>query len=274
MKNCVLTIGKFEGIHLGHQALLNKVVRRAQILKIASAVMVFEPHPYIFFGNADYKPLFTNEERNKLLTNIGVDYIFTCPFDENFAALSPQKFCKKIFDEYSAKVVIVGKDYRFGKDRVGDVELLREEAESYGAKVEIISSVEQDAGGQATRTISTSNIRKLLTDGNIAEVNLQFGFPFFITGIAAKARQSDRKLGFTLNVHLSKEKFLPSDGVYVTRTKVNDATYHSITNIGLHSTVDGCVTRSATTHLPDYTGADPDGECIKVEFLTLSHLNS
>jgi len=272
MENCVLTIGKFEGIHLGHQALLTEVVRQAKRLGIASAAMIFEPHPYIFLNDAQYKPLFTKDERSHLLENTGLDYIFYCPFDKNFAALSPKDFCEMLFDKYRAKLVIVGENYRFGKDRTGDVALLQAEAAKYNAKVQGIPTCR---GGNLPpedtlqSIISTSNIRKYLAESNVAEANRQLGFPFFIMGEVVSGKQLGRTIGFpTLNMYPSSEKFLPSDGVYVTQTTVNSATYRGVTNIGLRPTVDsGSKVRSVETHLLGYSGPELYGERVKTELL-------
>jgi len=267
VKSCVLTIGKFEGIHLGHQALLAEVVQQAKLLGLLSAAVVFEPHPYIYLNDALYKPMFTNKERSYLLANTGIEHIFYCQFDKNFAALSPQDFCKKIFAEYNAKLVIVGENYRFGKGRTGDVDLLRSEASAYGAHVQTISPLERPFKDAALE-ISTSNIRKFIIEGNLAEANWQLGFPFFIEGIVMQGKQLGRTIDFpTLNIYPPDEKFLPPDGVYATNTIVNGITYRSITNIGLRPTVDNVSTiRTVETHLLDLnTGLY--GEHIKVELL-------
>ena len=260
MKSCVLAIGKFEGIHLGHHALLAEVVRQAKSMGLFSAALVFEPHPYIYFNDAMYKPMFTNKERDELLTNIGVEHIFYCQFDSSFAALSPQDFCKKIFLEYNAKHVIVGENYRFGKNRSGDTLLLQSEALKYDASVQTVSLEQQ---------ISTSNIRKFIMECNIGEAARQLGFPFFITGIVTQGKQLGRTIGFpTLNVYPSDEKFLPPDGVYATNTIINGKNFRGITNIGLRPTVKSDTTvRSVETYLTDYSGADLYGEYIKVELL-------
>jgi len=260
----VLTIGKFEGIHLGHQALLTQVVRRAESFKLASAAMVFEPHPYIFFGDTNYKPLFTKEERDHLLKITGINYIFNCLFNEQFAALPPKDFCKKIFADYNAKFVIVGENYRFGKDRMGDIKFLCREAAAYNAEVEVILPV----GSGQCELISTSTIRKLLSQNNLPEANRQLGFPFFIMGIVTKGKQLGRTLNFpTINIYPTEEKFLPTDGVYATQTIISGEKFNGVTNIGLRPTVDnsGSV-RSVETHLFNYTG-DLYGQHIKTKLL-------
>ena len=285
MKNCVLTIGKFEGIHLGHKALLAEVVHQAKKLSLRPAAVVFEPHPYIYLNDTQYKPMFTNKERDYLLTNAGIEHIFYCPFDRNLAQMSPQDFCKKIFAEYNAKLVIVGENYRFGKARAGDVELLRSQALIYSAQVQTIAAVASapltrenvsESGSIFARlngfweeSVSTSNIRSLISENNIADANKLLGFPFFVSGIAAKGRQLGRTIGFpTLNIYPPDQKFLPPDGVYATNATVNGTTYRGITNIGLRPTVDNnSVARSVETHLPEYEVTDLYSAHVKVELL-------
>ncbi|MCL2287230.1 MAG: riboflavin biosynthesis protein RibF [Firmicutes bacterium] len=267
MNNCVLTIGKFEGIHLGHRVLINEVTNQAERLGIASAAMIFEPNPHIFLFDTGYKPLFTKEERSHILESTKLDHIFYCVFDKNFVAMSPKDFCKLLFEKYSAKLIIVGDDYRFGKDRAGDISLLQAQAAAYDAKVQVIPTCCGN-GTDSQTIISTSGIRRYLTESNLPEANRQLGFPFFIIGIAAKGKQLGQNLGFpTLNIYPPSDKFLPPDGVYATQTTVNGTTFPGITNIGLCPTVSDNKIRSVETHLLDYTGPDLYGREIKVEFL-------
>jgi len=264
LQSYVLTIGKFEGIHLGHQALLAQVVNMAKSLGLASAAMVFEPHPYIFFGNTSYKPLFTNNERNHLLLATGLEHIISTQFDESFATLSPRDFSKKIFAEHNAKLVIVGENYRFGKNRAGDIDFLRKEADTHKAQVQTVLPV----SFCRCEPISTSTIRKLLSQNNLSEANRQLGFPFFIIGTVTRGKQLGRTLNFpTINIYPTEEKFLPMDGVYATQTIINGEKYNGVTNIGLRPTVDnsGSV-RSVETHLFNYT-KDLYDQHVKTELL-------
>ena len=229
MKDAVLAIGKFEGLHLGHRALL----------KEASAAMVFTPHPYKVLIDKSYKVLLTEHERNYMFEQIGIKSVISVPFDEAFAKLSPEAFCEMIFRDY--KHVIVGENYRFGNGRAGDVAFMQAQATKYNAKVQIMP---------IKSSISSSGIRTLISAGNIEEANNLLGYPFFIMGEIAK--------GFpTLNIYPPEDKFLPPDGVYATITHVNNTAYASITNIGL---------RSVETHLLDYANTEElYGTEIKVE---------
>jgi riboflavin kinase/FMN adenylyltransferase len=282
---CVLTIGKFEGIHLGHRALLGEATRQARRLNIASAAIIFEPHPYIFLKDANYKPLFTNAERSHLLKDIYIDNFFYCPFDENFAAMSPVNFCELLFEKYKAKLVIVGENYRFGKDRAGDIPLLQAQGEKYHANVQVFpthrvliwensaqtpeSQPELQSSPAKGNCVSTSNIRKLLSENNLSEAARQLGFLFFVMGEVKKGKQLGRTIGFpTLNIYPPEEKFLPPDGVYASQATINGVLYRGVTNIGLRPTVNSeSKIRSVETHLLDYNSHELYGENVKVELL-------
>ena len=259
----ILAIGKFEGVHLGHRQLLREVVDRGKAEGLCPAVMIFRPHPYVFFGDNNYKPLFTQEEQSALLYDTGINEIIYQNFDEKFAALSPMEFCEIIFADLLASVVIVGENYRFGKGRAGDVDFLCNVAARYGSRVEVVPL--RAVNGEE---ISTSSIRQLLGQ-NFAEANRQLGFPFFILGIVKKGKQLGRTIGFpTLNIYPETEKFLPIDGVYYTNVKIGDKAFAGVTNIGLRPTVDsGDAVRTVETYMPCYNGEELYGAEITVEFL-------
>lgn len=270
-EKCVLTVGKFESIHLGHRALINEVVGRAKQIGAASAVMVFNPYPYSVFGDAEYTPLFTEDERIHLLEGLGVDYLLVQTFDREFAALSPEDFCDKVFRDFKARVIIVGEGYCFGHGRKGNVNFLRERAEMFGATVHVIAPTLS-----GSEKVSTSYIRSLLTANKLPEAQALLSFPFFVLGTTRKGRQIGREIGFpTMNLYPcdnDKSKFLPMDGVYATLTVIDGVSYRGITNVGFRPTVsEQKKCRSVETHLlesPDgLTVREFYGQTIKTEFL-------
>lgn len=263
--DCVLTIGKFEGIHLGHGALIKEVVYKAKCEGLLSAIIVFEPHPYSVLGNDEYSPLFTNEERLHLLEDTGLDYLIVQPFDVDFSKTSPLDFCNKIFNDFKAKVVIVGKDYRFGKDRMGNVELLSKQAKIFDAKIIMMPLIANETLGLP---VSTSQIRNLVSTQNLEEAEKMLGFPFFIKGKTAAGKQVGRTIGFpTLNIY-PVNKFLPNNGVYVTLTFIDNIPYPSITNVGLSPTVQpNNNVKCVESHLLKTPISENYGIDIKTEFL-------
>jgi len=254
----VLAIGKFEGLHLGHQLLINDIIKKAHEIGKKSAVMVFEPHPYVLFAESARGLILTAVERDVFLDNLGVDYLLQFTFDKHFANLSPEQFCQLVFT--NCKHVHVGENYKFGKNRAGDALRMQQEAQKFNATVEVIKMQEG---------ISTSQIHTLLSAANIQEANNLLGYTFHIVGQTKKGKQLGRTIGFpTLNIYPPENKLLPPDGVYQTVTSFDNETYCSITNIGLRPTVDSTgKVRSVETHLFGYEkNEELYNTPIKVEF--------
>ena len=170
----VMAIGKFESIHLGHQALINKAKEAAAKRGLPTVVMSFCPHPFIVLGNKDYKPLLTAEEAAWVLKEIcKIDFFLQYPFTKDLSQMSPESFCKILFEDLKARELFVGEDYRFGRNRTGTVEHLKKEALQYGSNVTVVPF--EKLGGIL---ISTSRIRGLIEDGNFAEASELLGFEY------------------------------------------------------------------------------------------------
>ncbi|MCL2572282.1 MAG: riboflavin biosynthesis protein RibF [Defluviitaleaceae bacterium] len=256
---CVLAVGKFESIHLGHRALIGEVVRLAKDNGLASALIVFEPHPYRVLSDSGYKPLFTGPERARLVEGLGVDYMVEHHFDADFAALSGCFFGQKLINELQARIVVVGKGYRFGRGREGTVDTLR----LFADVVEV-----------GVNETSTSAIRGLLSENKLTEAEGLLGFPFFIIGDVTPGQRLGRTIGFpTINLYPCEEKYLPVDGVYATRVVIDNKKYRGVTNIGVRPTVaDKGAPRSVETYLLDFEGGELYGKDIRVEFLSFIRL--
>jgi riboflavin kinase/FMN adenylyltransferase len=260
---CVLTVGKFEGIHLGHQKLVSEVVSQARELGVPSAVVTFHPHPYALFGQPGYMPLFTLDEREHILAGLGVDYLLVFPFDRAFASQTPEQFAKLLFENLHAKVLIVGEGFRYGKGQLGDASTLRIEASKRGAS--IITAPTINAVGKGK--ISTSDIRKLVSGCELALAAEALGFSFFIMGTVAHGKRIGSRIGYpTVNIYPHGDKLLPPDGVYATVTNAGDKSYASVTNVGLRPTVNSEQNgRTVESYLIGYDG-DLYGEVIRTEF--------
>ncbi len=250
---CVLTVGKFESVHLGHQKLFSEVLRLSKELNLPSGAVTFDPHPNMLFGSPDYRPLFTAAERAYIMEGLGLDYMLVFPFDAAFAAQSPEEFCAKLFNNLNAAAVVVGEGFRFGKNGAGTPEILRREAARHSAahkhtgtndihdasrqnmaRVLVIPHQSTDGGEK----VSTSDIRKLITNRELEKAAEVMGFPFFIMGTVTHGKQIGRTMGFpTVNLLTARDKLLPPDGVYATRTFLGDKSFRSITNIGVRPTV-------------------------------------
>ena len=274
-KPCVIAIGKFESIHLGHQALIAEMVRiasEAQQAKLATALLVFEPHPYRVLFDPGYKPLLTSTEREYLVSGLGVDYLLEYPFDRNFAALSPEQFCQKLFNELQAQVVVVGEGYRFGHKRAGTVDTLRQLAEPAGARVHVVSTQQArycccNSDAACTDKTSTSVIRGMLAANKLKEAESLLGYPFFVMEEAMPGHKSDGAAGFpVVDIYPPKDKFLPNDGTYATRIVIDGRPYKSVTEVIVcpAATHNG---RIITTHLYGVDDRELYGKQVRVEFM-------
>jgi len=262
-------MGKFESIHLGHRALVGNMIKLAKP-DLATALVVFEPHPYRVLFDPGYKPLFTRCEREHLVRGLGVDYLLEYPFSQDLAALPPEDFCRKIYEELQAKIVVVGEDYHFGHKRMGTANTLRQAATRYNAQVHVMAH--HGANGAAYNGVaktSTSSIRALLSANKLHEANDLLGIPFFIMGDVIPGRQLGRTIGIpTINLHPPAEKFLPPDGVYATRTIIGNRCYKGVTNIGIRPTVESAnAPRLVETHLLGFDGGDLYGSHVRKEFI-------
>lgn len=269
MKNCVLTVGKFEGIHGGHRALLGEVARRARAKNLAAVAAVFSPHPQKFLRDESYKPLFSPHERDEMILAQGIDSILALEFNAELASMPAKIFCEKIFGEFGAREIVVGENFRFGRGREGTIKILREAANSHGAEVCVVKKISSSTDWKIQSVdISTSKIRALLAACEFEKARALLGFPFFIRGEVTKGRQLGRVLGFpTLNLYPPADKFLPQNGVYETRTIFPDGVQmRGLTNIGVRPTVSDEAKISVETHIPKLA-TELYGTQIKVEFL-------
>ena len=170
----VMAIGKFESMHLGHQALIHMAKQTAEKRGLPTVVLSFCPHPFIVLGNKNYKPLLSDDQVDWVLRKIcKVDYLLKYPFTKNLSLMPPEAFCKILFEDLKARELFVGEDYRFGVNRSGTVMELKKEARLYGANVTIVA-FEKRNGTQ----ISTSLIRRLIEEKNFAEANGLLGFDY------------------------------------------------------------------------------------------------
>jgi riboflavin kinase/FMN adenylyltransferase len=261
----VLTIGKFEGLHLGHRALINEVTRRAKSLACKAILAAFRPHPQKILHDPSYTPLFSNEEFAEITADWGLDEVIFIPFTADFANMSAEDFCRWILREFAPQEIVVGEGFRFGRGRGGTVEELEKIFKV--KRFKLLKKLDQNFN---IGEINTSRIRGLLKSYEFERASELLGFSFFLMGEVEKGRQLGRVLGFpTLNIYPSVGKFLPQNGVYVTRTIIDGVAFAGLTNIGVRPTVTDEDKLAVETHIPDLVSAPNAmyGKCIKVEFL-------
>ena len=236
-KGCVLSIGNFDGIHLGHQALIKQMKFRAKELGVSSLVMTFEPQPLEFFAPERKVPRLTRfREKFSLLSKAGVDQVWVVRFNAVLSALTAHDFIKKIlFEKLHVNHVIVGQDFRFGRGREGDVSLLQKAGEVWGFTVEIMSNMTVD-----NERVSSTLIRKALMSDNLLLAKMLLGRPYTMMGKVVYGNQLGRKLGFpTANIFLHRAA-TPLHGIYV--VLVHGVTQHAlrgVANVGVRPTIGG-----------------------------------
>lgn len=229
----VVTIGNFDGLHLGHKKLLSTAIEKAKEIKGSSIVLTFKPHPRDFFQpEKPFQKINTYEEKGRLLEQEGLEYLIEQDFDLNFSQNSKEDFLKKtIMGQLNTKMLILGHDFAFGKDRKGNTDYLKEEVKKYNIKLHQVDPALSSKG----KVISSSSVRKLITAGDIEEANIQLDRPFFITKTIVKGNSRGKSLTKypTINMDLPDDIIIPKNGVYVTKTLVEGKIFDSITNIGI-----------------------------------------
>jgi riboflavin kinase/FMN adenylyltransferase len=252
-RNTVLTVGNFDGAHLGHQRILGRVVQRAREAGLAALAVTFDPHPLKVLRPAEAPAMiFTPAQRMAALAGFGLDALLVLPFDRDFAALSPEAFVRDILvAQLRAAAVVVGESFRFGHQQAGDVALLRARGADLGFAVESIPPVRVRG-----RIVSSSAIRQAVREGNVHLAGRLLGRPYAVTGeIRSGTGQGRRLLVPTLNL-THEQELLPASGVYVTEVTLEapgaSGRYASATNVGVRPTFNGSEP-TVESHLFDFS---------------------
>jgi riboflavin kinase/FMN adenylyltransferase len=235
-KDAVVTIGNFDGVHIGHQALFRQVIEKARSIGGTSVVMTFEPHPLRVLNSHKHFPLITlYEQKVELIGASGIDILVCVPFTREFAKTPARAFVKDILcDLIGMTSVVVGEDYSFGKKREGDISLLKEMGRTHGFEVIVSGWIELGA-----RRISSTEIRNLVRDGQVDEAAKLLGRHYQVRGTVVRGRdRGGRLLGYpTANLKLSDE-LCPKGGVYAVTVEYQGTTYDGAANIGYSPTFD------------------------------------
>src|SRR5690554_2948099 len=263
-KPSVVTIGTFDGVHIGHKAILKRVTDAAEANRLESVLLTFFPHPrQVVQSVSNLRLINTIEEKKKLLEKEGLGSLVIHPFTKEFSRLTAEEYVRDVLvKELAAKKIIIGYDHRFGRNRTADISDLKEYGKIYGFEVVEISAQELDEVA-----VSSTKIRRALENGDIATANNYLGYDYFLTGTVVKGRKIGRTIDFpTANIHIDETyKLIPKIGVYVTRTSIDGKTYYGITSIGTNPTVNGA-TKTIETHLLDFQG-DLYGKKLEIAFL-------
>lgn len=262
-KNSAITLGNFDGIHLGHRKLINTVKQYAKKHNLISVVCSFLPHPKIVFkSEPNFALILTPEEKKERISKMGIDVYIEFPFDLKFASTAPKEFAEKfLFENLKAKIVVVGENYTFGSKKRGNPELLKQIGKKYNASVISVPSIEYDGD-----VVSSTRVRNLLENMELEKVNSLLKEPYSIIGTVIEGKKLGRKLGFpTLNILADPIKLFPVNGVYATKTVYNNFIYNSITNIGYNPTVNGEI-KTVETNVLNFNKF-VYGEKVEIQFL-------
>jgi riboflavin kinase / FMN adenylyltransferase len=263
-RGTTVTVGSFDGVHLGHQAVLEEITRRAAAAGRASVLVTFEPHPLEVVNPQAAPPLLTTgPERREILAQTALDYVLFLRFDRRLAGLSPEEFVRDVLLERCAmRELVIGHDHGFGRGRSGDVETLRRLGQEYGFDVDVVGAV--DFGDQH---VSSSRIRRAIAGGDLATAAGMLGRPYQVSARVGQGEQRGRQLGVpTINLtEIAPQKLLPPDGVYAVRVEWRSGRAGGMLNQGPKPTFeDG--RRSLEAHLFGFDG-DLYGEWVRMEWV-------
>ncbi len=233
-KKTVVTLGTFDGVHLGHKKILEKLKPDTQT---ETLVLTFFPHPRMVLQQGDFKLINTLEEKAQLLAETGLKNLIIHPFSQEFSEMMAEDFVKNVLvDTFNLKKIIIGYDHRFGKKRAADINDLILFGKKYNFEVEQIEAQEIN-----DVSISSTKIRKALEEGNIELANQYLGYDFFFTGIVVEGKKMGRTINFpTANISLTEDyKLIPANGVYIVKSEVNGKILQGMMNIGTNPTVGG-----------------------------------
>jgi riboflavin kinase/FMN adenylyltransferase len=228
----VVTIGNFDGVHCGHQAIMQRTVELAQQMNCLAVVLTFHNHTDDFWGEPPF--LLNNPDiRQQLLAGQGIDRLLEVEFDRNFAALEPETFFHTwLRDGLHVQAVVVGYDFCFGANKRGNYQLLQGLGRDYQVMVERVPPVYLD-----NEVISSSKIRQLLAEGRIDRANRMLGYPFLVTGSVMHGKQIARQMGFpTANIHIDEKYLLPCYGVYLVKLSFAGKGFYGLANVGIKPT--------------------------------------
>lgn len=264
--HAVITIGNFDGVHIGHQALFHEVIERAEAIGGTAIAMTFEPHPIRVLKQNGHPPLITlYEQKIELMESAGLDVVIGVPFTLEFAALTAREFVEDLLiRRIGARVVVVGRDYTFGKDREGTVDLLQSMGRDLDFDVVVADWI--PAPRAHTERISSTRIRELVMDGSMTEAQKMLGRHYQIRGEVERGRDRGGKLlGFpTANINLQDE-LCPKTGVYAVTVECEGITYRGVANIGYSPTFEDHQF-TVEVHILDFN-KDIYGKQIRINFI-------
>ncbi|MBI3518198.1 MAG: bifunctional riboflavin kinase/FAD synthetase [Bacteroidetes bacterium] len=266
LTNTIVTIGTFDGVHIGHQKIIKRLVELKQKQGGETVLFTFDPHPrkVLFPEQTDLKLITTTEEKCTLLKHFGIDHVLVFPFTRAFSQMQAQDYISDIIIKgIKTKTLVIGYDHRFGSNREGSIETLKQFAVDHQFNVEEIPAQEINQ-----LNISSTRIRKAIEEGDVKTANEFLGYTFFVTGVVVKGKQLGRTIGYpTANIFVEDtDKLLPKIGVYAVNAVVRGKRYQGMLNIGTNPTTDSDQKIKIEVNIFDFED-DIYGADIKVEFV-------
>ncbi len=254
----VLTIGNYDGVHIGHRRIIKKVIDKAREISGTSMLMSFYPHPHSVLEPDSYIRLITPPHiKENLVRDCGIEVMFEIPFDEKLRSIAPERFIEDVLvDKIGVAGVIVGYDFRFGKGGAGDVDMLKEYAQKGNYYFDVVGAITLE-----DEKIGSNRIRKLIMDGGVKKANELLGRLHMIEGVVVHGVNRGKNMGFpTINFETVFE-LIPGNGVYITEVEFDGKRWPSVTNIGYNPTFDG-KKLLVETHILDFGGDLYDREIV------------
>lgn len=266
LTNSIVTIGTFDGVHLGHQKIIKRLVELKQKQGGEIVLFTFDPHPrkVLFPEQKDLKLITTTQEKCEILKLFGVDYVLVYPFTKEFSKMQAQDYISDIIVKgLKTKTLVIGYDHRFGSNREGTIDTLKELSNIYNFEVEEIPAQEINQ-----LNVSSTRIRKAIEEGDVQTANDFLGYSFFITGTVVKGKQLGRTIGYpTANIFIENaDKLIPKIGVYAVNVIYKGITYQGMLNIGTNPTTDLDNKIKIEVNIFDFS-QDIYGETLKIEFV-------
>jgi len=263
LQNSWLTIGVFDGVHRGHQQIIKRLTAGADAQGMPAVVLTFDPHPAMTFGRGEIKLLTLPDERAELLGEMGVDVVITHPFDINVANITAFDFVKQTKDRLGLNHLVLGYDSALGKNREGTTTRLTEIGLELGYTVETVSALSDESG-----VISSTEIRKLISTGNVAKAARLLGHPYRLQGIVIHGDHRGRGLGFpTANLEHADQKLIPANGIYACWAQLGEERFMAAVSVGVRPTVkENQQMPNVEAYLLDFD-RDIYGRTIELEFV-------
>lgn len=261
-ENTVITLGKFDGLHRGHELLVETLQEVKCEHGYQTVIFTFDIPPKPNMDPKDAKVITTNEEKRIIFEEAHIDYLVECPFTKEVMSMEPAEFVRWIVKSLSVKCIVVGKDFHFGYQRRGDYHLLQSLEDELGYKTIVHEKIQEDE-----KDISSTFVREEISKGNFEKANHLLGYEFFAKSMVIHGNEIGRTLGFpTINMQLAPEKILPPNGVYVTRVCVGEKWYQGVSNVGVKPTIKGEYPVGVETYILDFC-QDVYGQVVTVCFL-------